>query len=184
MLELIHVEQIEKFFLANGPFDWIAHEAGQVAVTKSLKEPLHDFNSNAIATFNLLETIRKYSPNAKIAFASTNKVYGKLLDLEVRELKKRYAFDEGFKGVEKQPLDFQSPYGCSKEVQISMSALHDLSKTAVFQSCIYGTRQFGLEDQGWCLVFIAAALGNQQLFLEMESNLEISFGLMTYAICI
>ena len=88
---------------------------GQVAVTSSLTDPMHDFNSNALATFNLLEAVRKYSPEAKIAFASTNKVYGKLLDLEVRELKNKYAFEKGFKGVtEKATLDFQSPYGCSK----------------------------------------------------------------------
>ena len=55
---------------------------------------MHDFNSNALATFNLLEAVGKYSPEAKIAFASTNKVYGKLLDLEVRELKNKYGFEE------------------------------------------------------------------------------------------
>ena len=77
------MEKIEKFFLVYSPFDWIAHEAGQVAVTSSLTDPIHDFNSNALATFNLLEAVRKYSPEAKIAFTSTNKVYGKLLDLEL-----------------------------------------------------------------------------------------------------
>jgi CDP-paratose 2-epimerase len=149
----------------HGPFDWIAHEAGQVAVTTSLKNPLLDFNSNAVATINLLEAVRKYSPESKIAFASTNKVYGKLAHLEVRELQKKYAFEEGFQGVtETCPLDFQSPYGCSKgsaDQYVCDYARSFGLKTVVFrQSCIYGTRQFGLEDQGWVAWFlIAAALG-------------------------
>jgi CDP-paratose 2-epimerase len=159
------MEKIKNFFLLYGPFDWIAHEAGQVAVTTSLTDPLHDFTSNALATFNLLETVREYSPKAKIAFASTNKVYGKLADLEVRELEKKYAFETSFQGVtETQPLDFQSPYGCSKgsaDQYVCDYARSFGLKTAVFrQSCIYGTRQFGLEDQGWVAWFlIAAALG-------------------------
>ena len=76
-LDLLYCDQLEKFFIEHGPFQWIAHEAGQVAVTTSLTDPLGDFNSNVLATFNLLETTRKYSPEAKLAFASTNKVYGK-----------------------------------------------------------------------------------------------------------
>ena len=164
-LDLMYKEVLEKFFIDHGPFDWIAHEAGQVAVTTSLTNPLHDFNSNAVATINLLEAVRKYSPKAKFAYASTNKVYGKLANLKVRELEKKYAFEAGFQGVtEKQPLDFQSPYGCSKgsaDQYVSDYARSFNLKTTVFrQSCIYGTRQFGLEDQGWVAWFlIAAALG-------------------------
>ena len=164
-IDLVDLEKLEAFFTKNGPFDWIAHEAGQVAVTTSLTNPLHDFNSNALATINLLEAIRKYSPKAKIAFASTNKVYGKLADLEVIELEKKYAFEASFQCVpETQPLDFQSPYGCSKgsaDQYVCDYARSFGLKTTVFrQSCIYGTRQFGLEDQGWVAWFlIAAALG-------------------------
>ena len=161
-LDLIQKEKIENFFLVYGPFDWIAHEAGQVAVTTSLIDPLHDFTSNTVATFNLLETVREYSPEAKIAFASTNKVYGKLGNLEVRELQEKYAFEESFQGVkETQPLDFQSPYGCSKgsaDQYVCDYARSFGLKTTVFrQSCIYGTRQFGLEDQGWIAWFLIAA---------------------------
>lgn len=164
-LDLIQKGKIENFFLLYGPFDWIAHEAGQVAVTTSLIDPLHDFTSNTVATFNLLETVREYSPEAKIAFASTNKVYGKLGNLEVRELQKKYAFEESFQGVtELQPLDFQSPYGCSKgsadQYVCDYARSYGLRTTVFRQSCIYGTRQFGLEDQGWVAWFlIAAALG-------------------------
>jgi CDP-paratose 2-epimerase len=164
-LDLVDLKALEIFFIQHGPFDWIAHEAGQVAVTTSLKDPVEDFNSNTLATINLLEIVRKYSPKAKIAFASTNKVYGKLADLEVRELEKKYAFETSFKGVtETQHLDFQSPYGCSKgsaDQYVCDYARSFGLKTTVFrQSCIYGTRQFGLEDQGWIAWFlIAAALG-------------------------
>ena len=164
-LDLLRKEKLETFFHDNGPFDWIAHEAGQVAVTTSLIDPLHDFHSNTVVTLNLLEIVRKYSPEAKIAFASTNKVYGKLNDLEVREHAKKYAFVEGFSGVtEQQPLDFQSPYGCSKgsadQYVCDYARSYGLRTTVFRQSCIYGTRQFGLEDQGWVAWFlIAAALG-------------------------
>lgn len=164
-LDLANLNKLEVFFQNNGPFDWIAHEAGQVAVTTSLINPFDDFNSNTIASINLLESVRKYSSNAKIAFASTNKVYGKLADLEVRELQKRYAFEKDPQGVtESQSLDFQSPYGCSKGSADQYFCDYARSfglKTTVFrQSCIYGNRQFGLEDQGWVAWFlIAAALG-------------------------
>ena len=112
-----------------------------------------------------MEAVRKYSPESKIAFASTNKVYGKLAYLEVRELQKKYAFEKGYQGVtETCPLDFQSPYGCSKgsaDQYVCDYARSFGLKTVVFrQSCIYGTRQFGFEDQGWVAWFlIAAALG-------------------------
>ena len=87
---LLNLNKLEVFFQNNGPFDWIAHEAGQVAVTTSLISPVDDFKSNTVATINLLESVRKYSPDAKVVYASTNKVYGKLTNLEIRELKNKY----------------------------------------------------------------------------------------------
>ena len=120
-LDLVNLNKLEVFFQNNGPFDWIAHEAGQVAVTTSLISPVDDFKSNTVATINLLESVRKYSPDAKVVYASTNKVYGKLTNLEIRELKNKYSFLEGFKGVsEEQPLDFQSPTDAQREVQTNI----------------------------------------------------------------
>lgn len=165
LIDLTNKKHLDTFFRNLGPFDWIAHEAGQVAVTTSLEDPIGDFNTNAMATLNLLEAIRHFSPNARLAFASTNKVYGKLSGLAVLEHDDHYSFDKSFPGVsEEQPLDFQSPYGCSKgsaDQYVCDYARSFGLKTTVFrQSCIYGTRQFGLEDQGWVAWFlIAAALG-------------------------
>jgi CDP-paratose 2-epimerase len=64
---------------------------------------------------------------------------------------------------EEQALDFHSPYGCSKgaadQYVRDYARIYGL-KTIVFrQSCIYGYRQFGVEDQGWVAHFtISAAL--------------------------
>ena len=164
-LDLVDLKALETFFLQHGPFDWIAHEAGQVAVTTSLKNPFEDFDSNAKATLNLLESVRKYSPDAKVAFASTNKVYGTLKNLKVMEMENKYSFVPGFQGVnEDTSLDFHSPYGCSKgsadQYVCDYARSFGLKTTAFRQSCIYGNRQFGLEDQGWVAWFlIAASLG-------------------------
>jgi CDP-paratose 2-epimerase len=161
LIDLNNKEVLDNFFEKFGPFDWIAHEAGQVAVTTSLVDPLGDFNSNARATLYLLEAIKSFSPLARFAFASTNKVYGKLSNHEVLEHEDHYSFDKSFPGIsELQPLDFQSPYGCSKgcaDQYVSEYARSFGLKTAVFrQSCIYGTRQYGLEDQGWVAWFLIA----------------------------
>ena len=165
LIDLTNKKHLDTFFRDLGPFDWIAHEAGQVAVTTSLEDPIGDFNTNAMATLNLLEAIRHFSPNARLAFASTNKVYGKLSGLEVLEHDDHYTFEKSFSGVsEEQPLDFQSPYGCSKgcadQYVSDYARSFNLTTAVIRQSCIYGTRQFGLEDQGWVAWFlIATALG-------------------------
>ena len=98
-------------------------------------QPFARFNSNALATINLLEAIRKYSPKAKIAFASTNKVYGKLADLEVIELEKKYAFEASFQCVpETQPLDFQSPMSFASADQYVCDYARSFGlKTTVFR---------------------------------------------------
>jgi len=162
LIDLTDLESLQELFKKHGPFDWIAHEAGQVAVTTSLKSPLNDFRSNALATLNLLECVRSQSPDAKLAFASTNKVYGELRGLEIEESDRKYRFADGILGVsESQALDFHSPYGCSKGTADQYVCDYARSfglKTVCFrQSCIYGTRQFGLEDQGWVAWFLIAA---------------------------
>ena len=163
--DLLDIESLETFFDSHGPFDWIAHEAGQVAVTTSLISPLSDFKSNAQSTLLLLEVVRRKSPNSKLLFASTNKVYGDLKNLEIIEGESRYSFANQSTGItENQPLDFHSPYGCSKgsadQYVCDYAKSFGLKTVALRQSCIYGTRQFGLEDQGWVAWFlIATALG-------------------------
>ena len=145
--------------------DVVLHLAGQVAVTTSVSEPRNDFEINALGTFNVCEAVRNSINSPILIFSSTNKVYGKLENKKVIEMKHRYNFSEDdLHGVdESTPLQFYSPYGCSKgaadQYVIDYARIYGL-KTVVFrQSCIYGTRQMGVEDQGWVAWFtIACAL--------------------------
>lgn len=146
-------------------YDLVLHCAGQVAVTTSVTNPREDFESNALATFNLLEAVRQLSPQTFFIFASTNKVYGGMEDVGIVERNGRYEYADLLSGVsETQPLDFHSPYGCSKgaadQYVRDYSRIYGLATTCFRQSCIYGYRQFGVEDQGWVAWFIIAhALG-------------------------
>ena len=144
----------------------VFHLCAQVAVTSSVTNPLHDFEVNLNGTFHLLEAIRKSAHQPPLIFTSTNKVYGNLQDVKMLENGTRYypsdkkMEQEGID--EKIPLDFHSPYGCSKgaadQYILDYSRTYGL-KTAVFRmSCIYGPHQFGTEDQGWVAHFLISAL--------------------------
>lgn len=141
--------------------DIVFHFAAQVAVTSSVINPREDFEINALGTFNVLEAVRLSKNKPILLYSSTNKVYGEMKEIPVKELKTKYVFTNLPYGVsEKQILDFHSPYGCSKGVADQYvrdySRIYGL-KTVVFrQSCIYGPRQFGVEDQGWVAWFIIA----------------------------
>lgn len=142
-------------------FDAVIHLAAQVAVTTSITDPVHDFEVNARGTFNLLEAIRRHSPETIVLNASTNKVYGKLGSLKPREGPRRYDLPHLPDGVnENQPLDFHSPYGCSKgaadQYVSDYARVFGLRTVNLRQSCIYGYRQFGIEDQGWVAWFLIA----------------------------
>jgi len=151
--------------------DAVMHLAAQVAVTTSLQDPLEDFEINARGTLNVLEAVRRHNPDAPVIMASTNKVYGKLLEEQhVRRSDGRYepADKRLAQGVsEHAALDFHSPYGCSKGT--ADQYVHDYARvfglrTLVLRmSCIYGPRQFGNEDQGWIAHFLLRALNDQPI---------------------
>jgi len=151
--------------IKQGCFDVALHLAGQVAVTTSVVEPRRDFEINTLGTFNVLEAVRQESPATIVLNVSTNKVYGRLPGLELREESKRWVLPDLPYGVsETQPLDFHSPYGCSKgaadQYVIDYARIYGLRTVNFRQSCIYGYRQFGVEDQGWMAWFtIAHTLG-------------------------
>lgn len=158
--------EVEKLIKSKGPFDLVLHMAAQVAVTTSVESPREDFEINAVGTFNLLEALRKHNADATLIYASTNKVYGQMDEMNIVEKDGRYVYEKLPRGVdEKRNLDFHSPYGCSKgaadQYCRDYNRIYGL-KTIVFrQSCIYGYHQFGIEDQGWVAWFcIAAVLGN------------------------
>ena len=143
--------------------DVIVHLAGQVAVTTSVVEPRFDFEANALGTFNALEAARLSGRNPIFIYASTNKVYGGMEDVELVEEATRWRYQDLTHGCpETQPLDFHSPYGCSKgtgdQYVRDYSRIYGLRSVVFRQSCIYGPRQFGIEDQGWVAWFIIAAV--------------------------
>lgn len=141
----------------------IYHLAGQVAVTTSVKDPRADFQSNALGTFNVLEAARSVADNPVFFYASTNKVYGGMEEVRIAEQETRYMYENLPLGIpETQLLDFHSPYGCSKgagdQYVRDYHRIYGLRTVVARQSCIYGYRQFGIEDQGWLAWFTIAAL--------------------------
>ena len=143
--------------------DVIIHLAGQVAVTTSVTDPRHDFESNALGTFNALEAARLSGRNPFFVYASTNKVYGGMEDVKIVEEATRWRYADLPLGCsEQQPLDFHSPYGCSKgagdQYVRDYARIYDLPTVVMRQSCIYGPRQFGVEDQGWLAWMVIAAV--------------------------
>nr|BAL57497.1 CDP-paratose 2-epimerase [uncultured Chloroflexota bacterium] len=143
--------------------DVIVHLAGQVAVTTSVARPREDFEANALGTFNALEAARLSERDPIFLYASTNKVYGGMEEVAVIEKETRWDYrDLPFGCPETQPLDFHSPYGCSKgsgdQYVRDYARIYGLRSVVFRQSCIYGPRQFGLEDQGWVAWFVIAAI--------------------------
>ena len=148
--------------------DVIIHLASQVAVTTSVTHPREDFEINALGTFNVLEAARLNERKPVIIYASTNKVYGGMEDVKVVEDATRWRYADLPLGCpETQPLDFHSPYGCSKgtgdQYVRDYARIYDLPTVVLRQSCIYGPRQFGVEDQGWVAWMIIAAVTGRQI---------------------
>lgn len=143
--------------------DVVIHLAGQVAVTLSVQNPREDFEINALGTFNVLEAVRHFCPEAAFLYASTNKVYGGMEEVRILEGPARYRYADFPQGIpESYPLDFHSPYGCSKgtgdQYTRDYARIYGLRTVTFRQSCIYGPRQFGVEDQGWVAHFVIAAI--------------------------
>jgi CDP-paratose 2-epimerase len=149
----------------------VFHFAAQVAVTTSLKDPLHDFAVNAGGTLNVLEAIRAAVPSPPLLYTSTNKVYGGLQDVPLALIDGRYAPEDPClraAGIgERQPLDFHSPYGCSKgaadQYVLDYARVYRLPALVFRMSCIYGSHQRGNEDQGWLAHFVLCALRGEPI---------------------
>jgi len=149
--------------------DVIFHLAAQVAVTTSLVAPREDFAVNALGTLNVLEAARRR--RTPVIFASTNKVYGDLVDVSLELAGEAYRPRDtglGANGIgETRPLDFHTPYGCSKgaadQYVLDYARSYDLPTCVLRMSCIYGPHQMGTEDQGWVAHFLIRALQNQPI---------------------
>ena len=160
-------EPLEALFKVHHDADVVLHLAAQVAVTTSVTDPRNDFEINALGTFNVLEATRRFAPRALVIYSSTNKVYGGLHHIGTQEVGGRHQLVDRPHGVaESEPLDFHSPYGCSKgaadQYVVDYARIYGMRTVSLRQSCIYGTRQFGVEDQGWVAWFtIAGVLGRK-----------------------
>ena len=151
--------------------DAIFHLAGQVAMTTSIANPRMDFEVNAMGSLNLLEAVRLHAPEAAVVYSSTNKVYGDLEQYGYRENDTRYECSDRPDGFdENTPLDFHSPYGCSKgaadQYMLDYARIFGL-KTVVFRhSSMYGGRQFATYDQGWIGWFCQQAVATKNGTIE------------------
>ena len=142
------------------------HFAAQVAVTTSMSDPAEDLAVNLLGTFNLLEAVRRQPRSIPVVFASTNKVYGDLAGFGSHLSAEGYVPQAPVlarHGVsEAQPLDFHTPYGCSKgaadQYVLDYARSYGLPTAVLRMSCIYGERQMGTEDQGWVAHFLIRAL--------------------------
>lgn len=151
----------------------VFHMAAQVAVTTSLVDPRDDYEINLKGTINLLDALRTSQSMAPVVFASTNKVYGDLADIDFRLEGNRYVPANGevaqFGIGESRPLDFHTPYGCSKgaadQYVLDYARSYGLNAAVLRMSCIYGRRQMGTEDQGWVAHFLIRALEGQPITL-------------------
>ena len=151
----------------------VFHMAAQVAVTTSLADPREDFEINLKGTINLLDALRLKGDGTPLVFASTNKVYGDLADIDFRLDGSRYEpADETVRahGIsEARPLDFHTPYGCSKgaadQYVLDYARSYGVPACVIRMSCIYGQRQMGTEDQGWVAHFLIRALEGQPITL-------------------
>lgn len=156
-LEIIKIDvtrDISKLFRIISETDVILHAAAQVAVTTSIENPFLDFEINLKGTLNVLEAARASARVTAFIFTSTNKVYGSLKDISFIEEATRYAYRDKPEGIsEKEPLDFHSPYGCSKgaadQYVRDYHRIYGVPTIVFRQSCVYGPHQFGIVDQGW-----------------------------------
>jgi CDP-paratose 2-epimerase len=148
--------------------DVIYHLAGQTAVTTSVADPRGDFEDNALGTFNALEAARAAGADPVFIYTSTNKVYGGMENVVIEEQTGRYVYRDFPQGIDESfPLDFHSPYGCSKgcgdQYARDYARIYGLRTVVLRQSSIYGYRQLGVEDQAWVAWLIIAAVTGQPI---------------------
>ncbi len=138
---------------------------GQVAVTKSIRDPRTDLNNNFLSIFNLLEVIKNFSPKSKLINLSSNKVYGKIKNLKLTE--RKFKYQSNLLIDEKFPLSFESPYACSKgaadQYLLDHAKIFKINAISLRLSCVYGENQWGTEDQGWIAWFIRSAILNKPI---------------------
>ena len=164
-LDVRFQDQVNAYWSAHD-VDVVLHLAGQVSLVASLTDPRYDFEANALGTFNVLEATRRFHPDAKVIYASTNKVYGDLRHLRVEEAEARYRLPDYPEGLsEELPTELHGGYSCSKgaadQYVLDYHRIYGLSTVALRQSSIYGGRQYASEDQGWVAYFVQMGVERQ-----------------------
>ena len=143
--------------------------AAQVAVTTSVADPRGDFETNVAGTFNVLEAARRSGNQPFLLFTSTNKVYGEMAAEPLKMKETRWVYADRDSVSEREPLDFHSPYGCSKgaadQYVREYSRMYGLPTVVFRMSCIAGEMQYGNEDQGWVAHFLYTALKDAPLMI-------------------
>jgi CDP-paratose 2-epimerase len=157
------VNDLEAVLRAAEGVERVYHLAGQVTVTDSVADPLRDFSDNALGTIHALEAARRAANDPVFVYSSTNKVYGSLDDIGFEEEPTRYRYRDLPLGIpETHPVDFHSPYGCSKgsgdQYARDYFRIYGLRTIVFRQSCVYGQGQLGLEGQGWLSWLMMASL--------------------------
>lgn len=165
-LDIRSAADVSAAFRVHRDADRVLHLAAQVAVTTSVDDPRTDFDVNAAGSLNVLEAMRAAGMTAPVLYSSTNKVYGQMDDLAVTEHHGCYSYARCPNGIaETRKLDFHSPYGCSKgaadQYFLDYYRIYGVPTIVFRQSCIYGYRQFGMEDQGWVAWFLIASRFNR-----------------------
>jgi CDP-paratose 2-epimerase len=167
-IDIRDARRTERAFVEHRDAGLVLHLAGQVAVTTSVADPRSDFEINALGTLNVLEAIRRARIKSPVIYSSTNKVYGGMEEVGVARRGEHYVYEDLPRGVpEERALDFHSPYGCSKgagdQYVRDYHRIYGFNTVVFRQSCIYGYRQFGVEDQGWVAWFTIAAQLRRQI---------------------
>jgi CDP-paratose 2-epimerase len=169
-LDVTDREALWSFLADRGPFDAIAHLAGQVSMIASLADPLRDFEINAIGTLNILEYVRTKAPETAVVGMSSNKVYGSLSSVEIDELPSRFVAPKWPHGLDETlPLSLETPYGCSKGIADQYlgdyGAVYGLRTISFRQSSVYGPFQNPRADQGWVAHMLQMAAAGQMIQL-------------------
>jgi CDP-paratose 2-epimerase len=172
----------------------VFHMAAQVAVTTSLTDPREDFEVNVRGTLNVLDALRRRDDPPPLVFASTNKVYGDLADVQLDKTNDVYVpRDAAIRALgigESRPLDFHTPYGCSKgaadQYVLDYARSFGVPTIVMRMSCIYGQRQMGTEDQGWVAHFLIRALRGEPITIygdgcQVRDILDVSDAVEAYA---
>jgi CDP-paratose 2-epimerase len=163
-LTVIHLDiadrsTVKKVLDSFGRIDAILHLAAQTSLLESLRDPLADFDSNALGTINLLEYMKVSNPDCRGIYLSSNKVYGNLNEFNFTRAEKRFIPDGPTTAfAEDLPILPKGGYSISKS--ISDSYVQEYGKryampvVSLRQSAVYGPFQNPRSDQGWVVHFL------------------------------